>query len=383
MRRSKVSTMAFFLVVSGITAGIGGTFPQAVQADTQSTKEIMIEGKMTTVPEKGNVWIKANGYTHFVKDGQLVKGWKRMTKAEGEKTDHYSFFDNTYGRLYTGWRKMGKAEGEKTEHWSYFGDNGWLRTGWQRMGKGTSNPDGNNVMHWSYFGNDGWLRTGWNLMGKGTSNPDGNAQKHWSYFGNNGWLRTGWQTLGKGTSDPDGNSEKHKSYFGGNGWLVTGLKNINGTLYSFDGRGWLISEDNEMLTKAQSYSSPTGYLILVNRDKCRTAVFTGGKNNWNYTKYWICSVGKPSSYTVTGVFKTGQKGLYFDTGTNGRCWYYTRFYGSFLFHSIIYDRSFDRSGIVDGTLGAKVSHGCVRLRLEDAKWIYDVIPSNTTVVVYN
>ena len=387
----KKTVAAFLLTLAGMTAGIGSLAFSTANAETKkmisetnevtknNTVEIEIEGKKTEVPASGNIWIKSGGFYHFVQNGKLVKGWKRMTSNEGEKTPHWSYFDPKNGRIYTDWHKMGKAEGEKTEHWSYFGPNGWLRTGWQQMGKGTGNPDGNAARHWSYFGDNGWLRTGWQQMGKGTGNPDGNAARHWSFFGGNGWLVTGWKTLTKA----DGESVEHKSYFGNNGWLTTGLKKINGTLYSFDPRGWMLSDDSEMLNKAQSYSSSTKYLILVNRNKCRTAIFEGKKNNWNYTRYWSCAVGKPSTPTVTGVFRTGQKGLYFNTGTYERCWYFTRFYGSYLFHSVLYDRSSTPSVITDGTLGAKVSHGCVRLNINDAKWIYDVIPSNTTVVVYN
>ena len=37
---------------------------------------------------------------------------------------------------------------------------------------------------------------------------------------------------------------------------------------------------------------------------------------------------------------------------------------------------------MDGRVGIALSHGCVRLKIENAKWIYDNIPSRTTVVVY-
>lgn len=171
-----------------------------------NTKTITIEGQKVSVPVKGNHWVTVKGYTRFIQNGNLIKGWKYMDKSTGEKTAHWSFFDKTNGRLYTGWKTMGKAEGETTTHTSYFGDNGWLRTGWQ-------------------------------AMGKGTSNPDGNSAKHWSYFGNNGWLRTGWQQMGT-SANPDGNNAKHLSYFGGNGWLVTGNKAIGNATYIFNGSGW-------------------------------------------------------------------------------------------------------------------------------------------------
>ena len=180
-------------------------------------------------------WKNENGGWKYYKNGVAYKGWHKMGKAEGEKTEHWSYFGKD-GKIYTGWRNMGKNEGEKTAHWSYFGDNGWLRTGWQSMGKGTKNPDGNSAKHVSYFGDNGWLRTGWQQMGKGTKNPDGNTAKHWSYFGANGWLRTGMVTLGKA----DGEKITHKSYFGNNGWLVTNKRfSVAGKAYTADSRGWV------------------------------------------------------------------------------------------------------------------------------------------------
>lgn len=38
--------------------------------------------------------------------------------------------------------------------------------------------------------------------------------------------------------------------------------------------------------------------------------------------------------------------------------------------------------VKDGRLGMRLSHGCVRLAIENAKWIYDNIPSGTTVIIY-
>ena len=80
----------------------------------------------------------------------------------------------------------------------------------------------------------------------------------------------------------------------------------------------------------------------------------------------------------------GVKGLYFDPEEGGgRCWYYSAIYGPFLFHSVIYARESAPLHITDGTMGASVSHGCVRLSLANAKWIYDNVPSGTTVISYN
>ena len=39
-------------------------------------------------------------------------------------------------------------------------------------------------------------------------------------------------------------------------------------------------------------------------------------------------------------------------------------------------------GTMDDRLGMHLSHGCVRLNINNAKWIYDNIPRGTTVVSY-
>lgn len=139
----------------------------------------------------------------------------------------------------------------------------------------------------------------------------------------------------------------------------------------------------EVTAFAQSFSSKTKYLILVDRAACMVYVFEGSKGNWSPVKYFPCSVGKKSTPTITGSFETSIKGKYFDPKSGGRCWYYTIFKGNYYFHSVIYDYNPQPVNVIDGTMGAWVSHGCVRLNLEDAKYIYDDIPSGTKVYIYN
>ena len=75
-------------------------------------------------------------------------------------------------------------------------------------------------------------------------------------------------------------------------------------------------------------------------------------------------------------FKIGVKGLYFGVNKGYKCKYYTQFYGNYLFHSIIYNLN---GSIRDGRLCMELSDGCIRLSLNNAKWIYDNIPKNTFV----
>lgn len=81
---------------------------------------------------------------------------------------------------------------------------------------------------------------------------------------------------------------------------------------------------------------------------------------------------------VTGWLNVAAKGYYFDSG-NSRCFYYTQFKGNYLFHSVLYHKN---GTLQDGGVGIPLSHGCVRLEIENAKWIYYNIPAGTHVVVY-
>ena len=133
-----------------------------------------------------------------------------------------------------------------------------------------------------------------------------------------------------------------------------------------------------MMLRANNYSSSTPYIIMVNRSTHKVGVFQGWPGNWNNIVYWDCGDGAPGTPTVTGVFTVGSRGYYFNSGVY-RCFWYTQFYGDYLFHSVL---CWPNGAIADGRVGLAISHGCVRLQIENAKWIYDNIPSGTTVVVY-
>lgn len=144
-------------------------------------------------------------------------------------------------------------------------------------------------------------------------------------------------------------------------------------------RGW--KHVGAFINRANKLSSSTKWLILVDTTLNYTAIFYGSKGNWELEKYWICTTGHPKQPTVKGTFRVGAKGLHFGEAKGYTCWYYTQFFGNYLFHSILYD-PYSKVSVQDGRLGINTSAGCVRLEIDNAKWLQDNIPRGTKVVVY-
>lgn len=103
-------------------------------------------------------------------------------------------------------------------------------------------------------------------------------------------------------------------------------------------------------------------------------------------KRMICSTGTerdptpPGSYIINGATS---RWCYFPKwGTHAQYW--TRIDAYNAFHSVIYSQA-DTMALSTGSytgLGKRASHGCIRLMVEDAKWIYDNVGKGTEVVVY-
>ena len=100
---------------------------------------------------------------------------------------------------------------------------------------------------------------------------------------------------------------------------------------------------------------------------------------------FICSTGLGSS-TPRGIFTQTQPLDRWHYFTKFECWaqYAYQIEGDILFHSVLYSERDTSTLRVNSVyaLGSKASHGCVRLQVEDAKWIYENCPSGTVVVVY-
>lgn len=128
------------------------------------------------------------------------------------------------------------------------------------------------------------------------------------------------------------------------------------------------------------FESASPYFIWVDIDRQLVHIFKGFTDEWNLIKTMICSTGKNVSPTTRGTFTISDRDTWmFSSRLGSGAKYWTRFNNSYLFHSVAYAE--DGETVVDDTLGTRSSAGCIRLSLEDSKWIYDNMEQGTTVWV--
>ncbi len=99
----------------------------------------------------------------------------------------------------------------------------------------------------------------------------------------------------------------------------------------------------------------------------------------------IASTGMEGHETPLGIFEIQNRGTWFfsDKYKQGaKYWVSFRDWGLYLFHSVAMDENQQVIPEEEAKLGQPASHGCIRLKIEDARWIYDNVPEKTKVVVH-
>lgn len=180
----------------------------------------------------------------------------------------------------------------------------------------------------------------------------------------------GPQTLEKLNISPDKNVEFNTK--------ITAVSNSKNTTSAIALNNYKSISELESFINSSKATSDTNYYINVDLPNQRVNIFTKSDGKWILDRSFICSTGKASTPTVKGDFTIKDKGPMFRAGSNTICNYYTRFYGNYLFHTVLLDNN---ENIQDGRLGTPLSHGCIRLAIDDAKYIYTSIPYGTSVSI--
>lgn len=120
------------------------------------------------------------------------------------------------------------------------------------------------------------------------------------------------------------------------------------------------------ITRAYTYDETGAYTVLV--------------------REMICSTGTSSNPTPLGTTimpkKRARWGYFPQWDSHAQ--YLTRIDSANAFHSVLYSAADERTLSTKSfeALGTPASHGCVRLYVSDAKWIYDNCEEGTIITVY-
>ena len=129
------------------------------------------------------------------------------------------------------------------------------------------------------------------------------------------------------------------------------------------------------------------YKIGVSLSQQRTYVFQwDGSSYSKEVKCMKCSTGMAGAETPEGTYQSDGKATtgkwYYMADFNNYVQYAYRIIGGIMFHSVLFNSA--KQGPTNSSvnaLGRRALHGCIRLAINDAKWIFENCPAGTTVVI--
>ena len=162
------------------------------------------------------------------------------------------------------------------------------------------------------------------------------------------------------------------------GWFTE--KASNGKTYRFYySKGKKVTD----LTKVLNIKKKKMY-IEVNR-KCNTVTVYEDSSKKTPVIAFACSVGNSWTPTPTGTYKTDRNHRWKELMGPSYGQYCTHIVGGIYFHSVAGRNTtpYNISAYSYNKLGSAASHGCIRLCVRDAKWIYDHCAIGTTVHIFD
>lgn len=126
--------------------------------------------------------------------------------------------------------------------------------------------------------------------------------------------------------------------------------------------------------RSDEYVMP--YSAYVDRAKSRVYILGWDGSGYNTkVKTFKCSCGKKSTPTIKGTYYcVGPiSEWYFMSSSNVWVRYAFQIQGNYFFHSVLYKYKGAKNPTPASVynLGTNVSHGCIRLAVDDVKWIYE------------
>ena len=350
--------------------------PQANTTRAEAAKmfTVLVRDTLDGAQLQGPAWTYSSLSTpnHYLIAGGNITATPQVSGSTSDLTYEYGWY-NTAGET---WRSGSK----KDASFSYYLGGSGTFTLWCQVtdSNGISRIQTAEVIVWRALAptvTDAWDMHTWTI-GVNHTAPSNNGFT-FEYVWKKGMYEDTATTLGREKST----STSKTVWLDSDGfyWLYAKVTDPEGHQSYAGTRVKVISGDSVYVyNMIRNLTSPTEWLLAVDTESCLVGVYYKMPYGWEEGALWLCSPGTYYTPTVKGLFSVGSRGYYFDS-YGVRCYYWTQFYGDYLFHSTTYYTS---GAPKDTRLGMHLSHGCVRLETSNAKWINETIPSGTTVYVY-
>lgn len=158
-------------------------------------------------------------------------------------------------------------------------------------------------------------------------------------------------------------------------------------------RAYYSKSDAEEFVNIKGYTSTSNYMIWISTYGQYLYVFEGSQYNWKLKFMTICATGKlkydmdvkehkkgDPCETPIGISRIWGKRPVWEFQAD-QCAYWASSCSGGAIHSWLYYPNGGGKWNCVGAYGTPSSHGCIRVEIDYAKWIYDNCPMGTTVVV--
>ena len=178
-----------------------------------------------------------------------------------------------------------------------------------------------------------------------------------------------------------------KDFQAKNGLLQTG---------NVDEKTWNVLFNDDSVVAADGVAKPTAtpepipFAIEVDVNNQVVKIWAYNDETAEHTdlvKCFLCSTGTKSNPSAPGTYVlSGRRARWctFPTWGGGKAQYWVKIDEEIAFHSVLY-RDYDENTLVESSLnklGSRASHGCIRLTVADAKWLYENCRAGTVVTIH-
>ncbi len=141
----------------------------------------------------------------------------------------------------------------------------------------------------------------------------------------------------------------------------------------------LVGDDKKRGAPPKDFPDKDTYSIVIDKENKVMTVYN--KEDDTIARQMLCTIGKPETPSPRGTYKIGKHRVRFGRFEDFDCCaqYWTQLTRNVYIHSVLYNEKSAKTLIRQSyrELGKAASHGCIRLTVPDAKWIYENIAPGT------